>query len=246
MITVEEIGKSLGDRQILNGISLELSPDEVLALVGPSGCGKTTLLRLIAGFEKPDAGRILIDDFEASSPTHSIEPHKRKLSMIFQDLALWPHLSAMGHIEFVLGEARGKQRRSYRERRSVEATELLDRVRLKGRMHHYPHQLSGGEKQRLAIARALSSRPAYLLMDEPFSSLDTEIKQEMIELIGEIGEKRRMGILYVTHNAEELAAIADRVVVLKAGRMAESSCRDAFSRTLHVLSAPFARKRGLP
>lgn len=183
-------------------------------MVGPSGCGKTTLLRVIAGLERPDAGKVTIDDIEASTPGSILAPNRRGVSMVFQDLALWPHMTVAGHLEFVL-----KEGSISRKVLKAESRRYRKAVHLNGHSKRYPHELSGGEKQRLAIARALASKPAYLLMDEPFSSLDPLLKQDLQALVTELKIETGVGIIYVTHNMEETISLADRIAVMKKGRL---------------------------
>ena len=227
MIRIENITKSYGKVAALHGVTLELSATEVLGMVGPSGCGKTTLLRLVAGLEIPDKGRILIDDIEMSNPSRMEAPHKRGLSMIFQDLALWPHMTVMEHIHFV-------QKKDSLSRDDLEskALAILRDVNLDGHGSRYPHELSGGEKQRLAIARALASKPTYLLMDEPFSNLDCILKEELQTFVLGLKSRGETGILYVTHNTDEVFSLADRIAIMNKGKLEQIDNKEA------VLSHP--------
>jgi len=195
-------------------ISATVDERELVVALGPSGCGKTTFLRLIAGLEQPDSGEIEINNREVSSVRRLIPPHQRGLSMIFQDLALWPHMQVLGNVTFGLGKKPGG-RTQVQER----ALEVLRWVGLDGHRARYPHQLSGGERQRLAIARALAPGHPYLLMDEPFSSLDPILKQEMIGLLRRLREELEITVLYVTHNLDEALALADRILMMKKGRL---------------------------
>ncbi|MEW6571865.1 MAG: ABC transporter ATP-binding protein [Nitrospirota bacterium] len=214
MLSVENLSKNYEKVEALKSVSLSLSFNEILAIIGPSGCGKTTLLRIIAGLDSPDDGRVLIDGNEVSTPSKLIAPNERRLSMIFQDLALWPHMTVREHIDFVL-----KKDKPSKDVIKSKIEELLRDVNLNGYDNRYPHELSGGEKQRLAIARALSSNPTYLLMDEPFSNLDSFLKEELQELIIRLKNSFQMGILYVTHNVEEAFALANRVAIMNMGRL---------------------------
>jgi iron(III) transport system ATP-binding protein len=217
MLRVEGVSKSYGRILALEAITLEVRQGEIITLIGPSGCGKTTLLRIVAGFERPDRGTIWIDNVEVSSARLMVPPHMRKLSMIFQDLALWPHMTALENIQFVLGN-----RRSPGHSLEDKAERLLNEVNLGGYGNRYPHELSGGEKQRLAIARALATRPRYVLMDEPFSDLDHMLKDELKQVILELNKNSTVGILYVTHNVDEALTLADRLAIMRDGRIEQS------------------------
>jgi iron(III) transport system ATP-binding protein len=221
MLRAENITKSYDKGEAVKGITLHVAPGEVLAILGPSGSGKTTLLRLIAGFERPDAGIVSIEGVDVSSPMKIIAPSKRNLSMIFQDLALWPHMTVRQHIEFVL-----KKDKLPKNVLNSKITTILNHVRLNGHHSRYPHELSGGEKQRLAIARALDSLAKYLLMDEPFSNLDSILKEELQDLVIELKNRLQMGIIYVTHNIEEALALADTIGVMHQGKLEQIDSKD--------------------
>ncbi|HDH04398.1 MAG TPA: ABC transporter ATP-binding protein [Nitrospirae bacterium] len=221
MLSIEHLTKRYGDTEAVKDLTLELSLNEILAIIGPSGCGKTTLLRLTAGFESPDKGRILIDGVEASAPNYLIAPYRRSLSMIFQDLALWPHMTVKEHVEFVL-----KKNKLSRGDINLKIDRNLEDVNLNGYGNRRPHELSGGEKQRLAIARALASEPTYLLMDEPFSNLDSILKDDLQELLLSLKNHHGMSIMYVTHNIEEALALADRIAVINNGRLEQIDTKD--------------------
>jgi ABC-type Fe3+/spermidine/putrescine transport system ATPase subunit len=222
MITIDNLSKKYGKVEALHGVTLKITLNEILAVVGPSGCGKTTLLRLIAGLEKPDGGRIQIDNREVSSQAKVLEPHKRGLSMIFQDLALWPHMRVREHITFVL-----KKEKLTRDVLESRIDEILRDVNLNGYDNRYPHELSGGEKQRLAIARALAPHPKYLLMDEPFSNLDSILKEELQEVVIKLKNNHQMGIIYVTHNVDEAFMLADRIAIMNRGMIEQIDDKEA-------------------
>lgn len=214
MISIDNLTKRYGEHKALQAVGLELKERESLGLVGPSGSGKTSLLRLIAGLERPSEGRIVIDGVEVSTFSKMAVPSERKLSMIFQDLALWPHMTVRQHIEFTL-----KSEKLSRDERLSKTKKILESVNLTRYIDRAPHQLSGGEKQCLAIARALASKPKYLLMDEPFASLDPVLKKELQELIFTIKKKQNISIIYVTHNIEEVFAFADRIAIMNRGKL---------------------------
>lgn len=220
MLRTENLTKRYSRLEAVKDVTLHISRGEILTVLGPSGCGKTTLLRLIAGLERPDEGRVLIDGIEVSSPNKMVPPFKRKLSMIFQDLALWPHMTVKGNIKFVMEKNLTKD--ILRE----EIHKILEKVNLIGFNNRYPHQLSGGEKQRLAIARALASRPAYLLMDEPFSNLDLLLKEELQNVVIKLKKDSQIGIIYVTHNIDEALILADRIAIMNKGRIEQMGTKD--------------------
>jgi len=220
MLRTENLTKRYSRLEAVKDVTLHIFRGEILTVLGPSGCGKTTLLRMIAGLERPDEGRVLIDGIEVSSPNKMVPPFKRKLSMIFQDLALWPHMTVKGNIKFVMEKNLTKD--ILRE----EIHEILEKVKLIGFNNRYPHQLSGGEKQRLAIARALASRPAYLLMDEPFSNLDSLLKEELQNVVIKLKKDSQIGIIYVTHNIDEALILANRIAIMNKGRIEQMGTKD--------------------
>jgi ABC-type sugar transport system ATPase subunit len=189
-------------------MSLAVERAERVVLFGDSGCGKTTVLRLIAGLAVPDSGCVLINgSVVAESGRVLLEPEKRGIGMVFQDLALWPHMTVQQNLEFGL-----KARGIGRSERDVLVRQALALVRLEPRAAARPGDLSGGEQQRVALARALVIRPAILLMDEPLSSLDRESKEQMIREVVRLHEELQFTLLYVTHDRDEMSAIATRVV----------------------------------
>ncbi len=224
MIRTEKLSKSYGDHQAVTDVSITLERDSILVVLGPSGGGKTTLLRLIAGFEQPDRGSIEINGERVSSTGRIVAPNQRHLGMIFQDLALWPHMTLFNNVAF------GLRRHQFSKAVIAEKVEaVLNQVSLHEHKRYFPHQLSGGEKQRLAIARALVTTPSYLLMDEPFNSLDPILKNEMMELLKSIKEQFQIGIIYVTHNLDEALSLADRIIIIGQGELRGEIMRDSFA-----------------
>lgn len=221
MITVQNLSKYYGDVKALDVVSCECKRDEIVVIIGSSGCGKTTLLRLIAGLETPDAGQIAIENMVVSTSRQSIEPHKRQVSLVFQDLALWPHMTVKEHIDFVLPFEKLKKG----DIRLATESALSD-VNLRGYENRYPHELSGGEQQRLAIARAIASKPRYLLMDEPFSSLDSILKENLFKLMLRLKKEKSIGLICVTHNIDEVNGLADRIAVMKNGQIVQFDSKE--------------------
>ena len=215
LLTIENISKRYGPVQALKDISLEVSAGSRTAVVGPSGSGKTTLLRIIAGFEQPDVGRVTLDgDLLADGPA-TVPAHKRGIGIVSQDGALFPHLSVAENIGF--GFERGA---ADREKRVLE---LLDMVELdRGMLARRPHQLSGGQQQRVALARALGRKPRLMLLDEPFSALDTGLRENMRKAVARVLQAAGITTILVTHDQEEALTFADQVAVLREGRLIQA------------------------
>jgi iron(III) transport system ATP-binding protein len=204
------VSKAYGDVVALSDVSLEVEAGTILALLGPSGCGKTTCLRLIAGFERPDQGSIVVEGRRVASPVAMVPPERRRVGFVFQDLALFPHLSARQNIGY--GIRRDPDRH-------VRTDELLELVGLRPDADRLPHELSGGMQQRVALARALAPRPAVLLLDEPFSSLDQAMRTQLRAEVRQILLEARQSALFVTHDQAEALTMADRVAVMTRGQV---------------------------
>ncbi|MEU9994864.1 ABC transporter ATP-binding protein [Streptomyces sp. NPDC050848] len=202
--------RSFGNAVALDGLDLDVAPGELLALLGPSGCGKTTALRVLAGFERPDEGQVLLDG-EDIVP---VPANRRDTAMVFQSYSLFPHLTAADNVAFGLRmrKVRGAERRA-------RAAELLDLVGLAGHGDRFPHQLSGGQQQRVALARALALRPRLLLLDEPLSALDAQVRVTLREEIRRLQLELGITTVFVTHDQEEALSMADRVAVMNDGRL---------------------------
>jgi len=214
-IQLQSISKRLGERHVLQEISLEVQERQRLIILGPSGCGKTSLLRLLAGFIAPDAGRIVLDGITVAADGKNLkEPEERNVGMVFQDLALWPHMTVLGNVEFGLRSSHIPQ-----EQINRRVQEILALVKMQDFANSFPAKLSGGEQQRIALARALVLRPKILLMDEPLSSLDSALAEQLRNEIRKIQEQVGFTLVYVTHNLEEAYDMATSVAVMKNGRI---------------------------
>lgn len=213
---VGAVTKRYGPRPVVDRVSLEVAAGEAVVILGPSGCGKTTLLRLVAGLEVPDDGEIWIDGRQVARAGHSlVPPHDRQVGFVFQDLALWPHLTVKESLAFVMGSVGlGKAVRDERAR------EVLALVRIDTLANRYPHQLSGGEQQRAALARALVGQPRLLLLDEPFSSLDPDLRAAMRGEFASMERTLDLTTIFVTHDREDAAVLADRIVEMRHGQIA--------------------------
>ncbi|MFN3970918.1 MAG: ABC transporter ATP-binding protein [Gemmobacter sp.] len=215
-VSAQGLVLTYGNTPILRGIDLDLPAGQTLALLGPSGCGKTTLLRLVAGLLAPSAGEISIAGRKVAGPGIFVPPEKRRLGMVFQDYALWPHLTVAGNVAFpleMMGVARAE-----REARVVTA---LDRVGLAAMAGRSPAALSGGQQQRVAIARAIVGEPGIVLFDEPLSNLDRELRETMVAELGALIRGLGLTTIYVTHDQSEALTLADQVAVMAAGQIAQ-------------------------
>ena len=211
-LELKAVVQRYGSHTIVNGVDFRLEPGSIACLLGPSGCGKTTLLRCIAGFEDVAGGEILINGVPVSSPGRRVPPEKRQVGMVFQDYALFPHLTVARNVGFGLGGMSATERD-----RRVE--ELLVTVGLGGQGHKFPHELSGGQQQRVALARALAPRPELVLLDEPFSNLDVDLRERLSVEVREILKKEGMTAVLVTHDQHEAFAMADEIGVMSDGRI---------------------------
>lgn len=209
-LTLENVSVLYDDYVAVKDAYLEVKEGELACLLGPSGCGKTTLLRAIAGFEEVSNGNIKIGDEVMSSATHSLPPEKRNIGMVFQDFALFPHLSIERNIAFGI-------RHKSRKEQNLRVKELLELVNLTGFEKRYAHELSGGQQQRIALSRALAPRPKLLLLDEPFASQDVELREMLAREVRLILKKEKVTALMVTHDQHEAFAMADVIGVMKQG-----------------------------
>ena len=234
ILQVEGISKGFpGQRQlVLQEVAFRLPQGDILGIVGPSGCGKTTLLRTIAGFEQPDGGRILLGGRVVAGEGHWIPPERRGVGLVFQDFALFPHLDVLANVMFGLrpttlfaSAAGGGNRSSSSELRGAaqqareRAYEVLRLVGLEDYVHRYPHELSGGQQQRVALARALAPKPSLILLDEPLSNLDVQVRYYLREEIRKILKQTQTSAIFVTHDQEEALCLSDWVAVMREGRI---------------------------
>ncbi|MGI9372408.1 MAG: ABC transporter ATP-binding protein [Hyphomicrobiales bacterium] len=213
------VTRAFGDTVAVNDVSFELAPGEIVCLLGPSGCGKTTLLRIAAGIERVNSGRVLLDGQEITSTKSFVPPEKRGIGLMFQDFALFPHLSIFDNVAFGLKTLDKQTVQS-------EVETALKRVGLERYAKSYPNELSGGEQQRVALARALVPRPSVILMDEPFSGLDQRLRDSVREETLALLKETRSSCLLVTHDPIEAMWLADRIVLMREGRLVQSGTAD--------------------
>jgi len=212
LLSIEGLKCAYQSQTVLTSVSFAIEPGEIACLLGPSGCGKTTVLRAIAGFIAPQAGEIRLGDQVISDADQVVPPERRGMGMVFQDYALFPHLSIADNIAFGLrGMASSEKERRIRE--------VLDLVELPDLSKRYPHELSGGQQQRVALARALAPDPRLLLMDEPFSNLDTDLRRQLSQEVRQILKRRGIAAIMVTHDQQEAFTLSDRIGILSAGRV---------------------------
>jgi len=213
-LVLRHVGKTFGGVQAVDDFSLALDEGELVSLLGPSGCGKTTTLRMIAGFLAPTTGTIELDGEVISSPASSLPPERRRMSMIFQSYAIWPNMTVAENVGFGLEVRRVSADES---RRRVD--EILDVVQLGALRDRYPAELSGGQQQRVALARSIVVKPSVLLLDEPLSNLDANLREEMRFEIRRLHDEFRIAMVYVTHDQAEAMVTSDRIAVMNRGRI---------------------------
>ncbi len=208
-VVLDSLTRVYGRTRALDGFSLTIEPGELVALLGPSGCGKTTALRCLAGFEVPDAGRVLVDGVDVAH----VSAQKRDMGMVFQSYSLFPNMNVLNNVAFGL-----RMRGVHAAARKAKAVELLELVGLADQAAKYPHQMSGGQQQRVALARALAIEPRVLLLDEPLSALDAKVRLELREQIRALQQRLAITTVFVTHDQEEALSMADRVCVMSHGQ----------------------------
>jgi ABC-type Fe3+/spermidine/putrescine transport system ATPase subunit len=236
-LRLESVGKRFGNHSVLESISLDVEQGEFLTLLGESGSGKTTLLRILAGFEEATAGRVLLDNQRLDS----MPPHRRPIHTVFQSYALFPHMSVFDNVAYglrVRGCARGEM--------TTRVGEALEKVRMERFAKHFPGQISGGQKQRVALARALVNRPRLLLLDEPLSALDANLRLEMQRELKLLQREVGITFIFVTHDQSEALAISDRVVLLRNGKVEQCGTpREIYSKPRTAYTASFLGKSNI-
>jgi len=218
LVSFEQITKRFGDFTAVDAVTLAIDDNEFFALLGPSGCGKTTLLRLLAGFETPDAGRVLLDGTDLAG----VPPYRRPVNMMFQSYALFPHMTVAGNVAFGL-----KQDKLPKDEIAARVDEMLALVRLTGFADRKPDQLSGGQRQRVALARSLAKRPKVLLLDEPLAALDRKLREETRFELKALRQKLQTTFVIVTHDQDEAMTVADRIAVIDHGRVVQAGPPEA-------------------
>ncbi len=212
-LRVEGLTRRIGGREVVSDVSLRVLPGQVTCLLGPSGCGKSTTLRMIAGVDTPDAGRVAVDGVPLFGNDANVPTEQRRIGLIFQDFALFPHLTVMQNVAFGLAGSKAETAR--------RASEMLERVHLIGFQDAYPHELSGGEQQRVAIARAIAPNPRIMLMDGPFSGLDNRLRDGIRDETLDILKEEGTAVVLVTHEPEEAMRMADEIALMRAGSVVQ-------------------------
>jgi iron(III) transport system ATP-binding protein len=241
LVSLRGLSKKFTDTAAVDDLHLEIGDGEFVSLLGPSGCGKTTTLRLLAGFLQPDAGEIYVDDKVVSSASLLVPPERRNMSMIFQSYAVWPHMTVAQNVAYGL-----KFKKLSKQDIDAKVTKVLGVVHLAELKDRYSAELSGGQQQRVALARALVVEPQILLMDEPLSNLDANLREEMRFEIRRLHEEFNITTIYVTHDQAEAMATSDRIAVLDHGRMVQvGTPSDIFDRPVTRFVAEFVGKANI-
>jgi iron(III) transport system ATP-binding protein len=225
-VKLKQIRKEFGTKCVIPALDLEIPNGAFVALLGPSGCGKTTLLRMVAGLESPTGGEVWLGDRPVYSKGTTVPPEERKLGMVFQSYAVWPHMNVFENVAYPL-----RIRKLPAEEIRRETLRALELVHLTELQERFPHQLSGGQQQRVALARGLAMKPSVLLLDEPLSNLDARLRSEMRREIRDLHRKLGMTILYVTHDQREAFEMSTHVVVLNEGRIAQQGSPEEIKRS---------------
>lgn len=226
VLAVRGVTKRFGTHLAVAGVDLEIGAGEFVSILGPSGCGKTTLLNMVAGLVAPDAGEIWVGERKVAGPDLNLPPEKRSLGMVFQDYALWPHMTVREQVSFPL-----RMRRQSPTETAARVERLLEQVDLQELANRRPAELSGGQQQRVGLARALASSPLALLLDEPLSNLDAQLRDQMREEIRGVCTQLDVACLYVTHDQTEALALSDRIAVMSGGRILQDGApSEVFNR----------------
>ncbi|NKB18909.1 MAG: ATP-binding cassette domain-containing protein [Alphaproteobacteria bacterium] len=232
-LKLENLTLRFDDQPVIRDVSFDVADGELVCLLGPSGCGKTTTLRLIAGFERPESGTITIGDQIVSTAGQAVAPQKRDVGFLFQDYALFPHLTVAENIAYGLSD---RTRQQVKER----TWEMLRQIRMLNHADKYPHELSGGEQQRVALARARAPRPSLLLLDEPFSGLDTSLRAKLRRETRDVLKDRGVTAIIVTHDPEEAMLMADRIVLMRDGRVVQTGTpEELYTNPVDAFTAEF-------
>lgn len=240
-LELQKLTKKFGEVIAVNNVSLSIREGEFMAIVGPSGCGKTSLLRLVAGFLKPDSGRILMDEEEVSSKEFVILPEKRNVTIVFQSYAIWPHKNVFENVAFGL-----KLRKLPKNEITSRVKKILKLVNLEGLENRYPAELSGGQQQRVSLARAIVVEPKVLLLDEPLSNLDAILREEMRFELRKLQQKMNITSMYVTHDQTEAMVIADRIAVMNQGSIEQiGTAEEIYTKSATDFVASFVGKTNL-
>ncbi|MEG0145326.1 MAG: ABC transporter ATP-binding protein [Clostridia bacterium] len=237
-VTIQNVSKAFGSVVVLQNFNETFADGEFVTLLGPSGCGKTTMLRIIAGFEKPTSGQVMIGDTVVSGQNTFVPPEKRDIGMVFQSYAVWPHMTVFENVAYPL-----KIARKGKAEISEKVMKILDIVHLAQYASRIPSQLSGGQQQRVALARALVAEPRLLLLDEPLSNLDAKLRESMRFEIKEIQEKLGISVVYVTHDQTEAMAMSDRIFVIYGGVVQQvGTPEEIYKRPVNQFVADFVGK----
>ena len=237
-VTLDHLVKSFGESTVVRDVSEVIREGEFVTLLGPSGCGKTTILRMIAGFEKPTTGEIYFDDRLICGGKTFVPPEKREIGMVFQNYAVWPHMTVFNNVAYPL-----TIRKTPKEQIRTRVTEMLALMHLEKYAERLPSQLSGGQQQRVALARALVAEPKLLLLDEPLSNLDAKLRESMRFEIKRLQKKLGITVIYVTHDQTEAMAMSDRILVLNRGGLQQSgSPEEIYNHPVNPFVADFLGK----
>lgn len=226
---VKEFKTPKGTHRVVDQVGFVIDEGELVTLLGPSGCGKTTVLRILAGLERPTSGTVYVGTQLIEDGQNFVPPHQRDIGMVFQSYALWPHMTVAENVAFPL-QSRPKARKPSRESIQNKVTETLKLVALEKLAHRYPHELSGGQQQRVALARAIAQQPRVLLLDEPLSNLDAKLREQMRRDLKALQRALKLTMLYVTHDRLEALELSHRMAILDQGKLIQIGAPDQIVR----------------